>query len=148
LKKSIDKDFSLWYYICVIAYKDTTEGGSMKQYIDLFKTLSDETRLRIMVLLSEKELCVCQIEAALGLPQTKVSRHLTVLRYAGLAKDRRDGLWIYYSLAEPKNRVEENLFNCFRECLRKEESFKADLANMKKCIARPLEVIAEMVRKS
>lgn len=120
----------------------------MKQYVDLFKALSDETRLRIMVLLSEKELCVCQIEAALGLPQAKVSRHLTVLRYAGLAKDRRDGLWIYYSLAEPKNKVEENLFNCFRECLRKEKFFRVDLANMKKCIARPLETIAEMVRKS
>jgi len=120
----------------------------MKQYVDLFKALSDETRLRIMVLLSEKELCVCQIEAALGLPQAKVSRHLTVLRYAGLAKDRRDGLWIYYSLTEPKNKVEENLFECFRESLRKEESFRADLTNMKKCTAQPLDIIAEMVRKS
>jgi len=120
----------------------------MKQYVDLFKALSDETRLRIMVLLSERELCVCQIEAALGLPQTKVSRHLTVLRYAGLVRDRREGLWIYYSLTEPKNKVEENLFKCFRECLRNEESFRADLANMNKCTAQPLEVIAEMVRKS
>lgn len=120
----------------------------MKQYVDLFKALSDETRLRIMVLLSEKELCVCQIEAALGLPQAKVSRHLGVLRYAGLVKDRRDGLWIYYSLTEPKNKVEENLFECFRECLRKERFFRVDLANMKKCIAQPLDIIAEMVRKS
>jgi len=120
----------------------------MKQYIDLFRALSDETRLRIMVLLSEKELCVCQIEAALDLPQAKVSRHLTVLRYAGLVKDRREGLWIYYSLSEPKNKVEENLFQCFRECLRKEKFFRADLVNMKKCIAQPLEIIAEMVRKS
>jgi len=120
----------------------------MKKYADLFKALSDETRLRIMVLLSEKELCVCQIEATLGLPQAKVSRHLTVLRYAGLVKDRREGLWIYYSLTEPKNKLEENLFKCFRECLRKEESFRADLANMKKCIAQPLDVIVEMVRKS
>jgi ArsR family transcriptional regulator len=120
----------------------------MKQYVDLFKALSDETRLRIMVLLSEEELCVCQIEAALELPQAKVSRHLTVLRYAGLVKDRRDGLWIYYSLTEPRNKVEENLFECFRECLRKDKSFRTDLANMKKCIAQPLDVIAEMVRKS
>ncbi|MFQ5867959.1 MAG: ArsR/SmtB family transcription factor [bacterium] len=120
----------------------------MKQYVDLFKALSDETRLRIMVLLSEKELCVCQIEAALGLLQAKVSRHLTVLRYAGLVRDRRDGLWIYYSLVEPKNEVEENLFKCFRECLRKEKFFRTDLASMKKCVAQPLDVIAEMVRKS
>jgi ArsR family transcriptional regulator len=120
----------------------------MKQYVDLFRALSDETRLRIMVLLSEKELCVCQIEAALDLPQAKVSRHLAVLRYAGLVKDRREGLWIYYSLAEPRNEVEKSLFQCFRECLRKEKFFRVDLANMKKCIAQPLEIIAQLVRKS
>jgi hypothetical protein len=44
--------------------------------------------------------------------------------------------------------MEENLFECFRKCLRKDKSFRADLANMKKCIAQPLDVIAEMVRKS
>lgn len=119
----------------------------MKQYIDLFSALSDETRLRIAVLLSEKELCVCQIEAALGLPQAKVSRHLTVLRYAGLVKDRREGLWVYYSLAEPKNKLEENLFECLKECLRKEQSFRADLAKMKKCIVKPLDLVAEMAKK-
>ena len=119
----------------------------MKQYVDLFSALSDETRLRIMVLLSEKELCVCQIETALGLPQVKVSRHLAVLRYSGLVKDRRDGLWIYYSLAEPKNMVEENLFECFRKCLRKEKFFSSDLVNMKKCIGQPLEAVADMARK-
>jgi ArsR family transcriptional regulator len=118
----------------------------MKQYIDLFSALSDETRLRIIVLLSEKELCVCQIEAALGLPQAKVSRHLTVLRYASLVKDRRDGLWIYYSLAEPKNEIEKNLFECFRKCLRKEDAFKTDLSSMKKCIAKPLDLVADMAR--
>lgn len=119
----------------------------MKQYLSLFKALSDETRLRIVVLLSEKELCVCQIEAALELPQVKISRHLTVLRNSGLVKDRRDGLWIYYSLEEPRNKVEENLFKCFRECLRREEHFRVDLANMKKCIAQPLDAIAEMAKK-
>lgn len=119
----------------------------MKQYVALFKALSDETRLRIMVLLSEKELCVCQIEAALSLPQAKVSRHLTVLRYAGLVRIRRDGLWVYYSLKEPKNRVEEALFSCFRESLSKEKSFRMDLTNMKKCIAQPLDAIAEMAKK-
>ena len=120
----------------------------MKQYIDLFKALSDETRLRIMILISEKELCVCQIEAALELSQVKISRHLRILKDAGLLKDRRDGLWIYYSHTDPKNKVEENLFRCFREYLSKESSFRLDLSNMKKCIAKPLNVITEMVRKN
>lgn len=119
----------------------------MKQFVDLFKALSDETRLRIVTLLSEKELCVCQIEAALGLSQVKVSRHLTILRYTGLVNCRRDGLWIYYSLTEPKNKIEETLFTCFRECLRKEKFFSIDLANMKKCISKPLDVVANMAKK-
>jgi ArsR family transcriptional regulator len=118
----------------------------LKQYLDLFKALSDESRLRIVVLLSEKELCVCQIEAVLGLSQSKVSRHLTVLRQTGLVKDRRKGLWIYYSISEPKNEVEKNLFKCFREHLLKEANFRADLANMKKCITQPLDAISKIVR--
>jgi ArsR family transcriptional regulator len=83
----------------------------------------------------------------LGLPQAKVSRHLTVLRYAGLVKDRREGLWVYYSLSEPKNKLEENLFECFRKCLRKEDAFKTDLSSMRKCIAKPLDLVAEMSRE-
>lgn len=120
----------------------------MKQYIDLFKALSDETRLRIMVLLSEKELCVCQIEAALELSQVKISRHLAILRYTGLVKDRRNGLWIYYSLTEPKNKVEESLFKCFVEYLNKEKDFRADSASMKRCVAKPLSLIANAVRNN
>ena len=71
-------------------------------YTTLFKALSDETRLRIFLLLKE-ELCVCQIQVALAMSQTKVSRHLTVLRNAGLVTARRDGLWMYYSRAVPES---------------------------------------------
>ncbi len=111
----------------------------MKHYLNLFKALSDETRLRIVVLLSQKELCVCQIEEALKLSQVKVSRHLTVLKYSGLVEARRQGLWVYYSLKDPKNKVEENLFNSFNQYLSKEKELKADLANMKKCVRRPVD---------
>ena len=119
----------------------------MQQYVDLFKALADETRLRIAVLLSEKELCVCQIEAVLLLSQVKVSRHLTILRYAGLVKCRREGTWVYYSLTEPKNKIEEILFESFREHLRKEKFFSADISNMKDCISQPLKAVAEMSKK-
>ena len=109
----------------------------MKKYVDMFKALSDETRLRIIILLSEKELCVCQIEAALVLSQAKVSRHLTVLRHAGLVHARRNGLWIYYSIARPANCLEKKMFSCFKTCLRKETFFKKDLMSVKKCVAKP-----------
>jgi ArsR family transcriptional regulator, arsenate/arsenite/antimonite-responsive transcriptional repressor len=64
----------------------------------LFKALGDETRLRIVALLSHGELCVCHLQEALGLSQSNVSRHLSVLRAAGVVEDRRDGTWVYYRL--------------------------------------------------
>ena len=119
----------------------------MQQYVDLFKALADETRLRIVVLLSEKELCVCQIETALNLSQAKVSRHLTILRYSGLVRCRREGTWVYYSLAEPKNKIEENLFESFKKHLRKENFFSADISNMEECISQPLNIISKRSKK-
>lgn len=64
----------------------------------LFKALGDETRLRIVALLSHGELCVCHIQEGLQLPQPSVSRQLGVLRAAGLVEDRREGTWVYYRL--------------------------------------------------
>lgn len=111
----------------------------MKDELNLFGALSDETRLRIMVLLSEKELCVCQIEWALRLTQAKVSRHLTVLKNAGLVKDRREGLWVFYSLTEPKNELEKAIRKYLKDYFaKKHEIIKQDFMNLKKCIKKPL----------
>mgnify|MGYP001393550716 CR=1 FL=1 len=64
----------------------------------LFKAVSDPTRVRILAtILLAGELCGCHIEAALGLTQSRASRHLAVLRRAGLVVDRRDGAWVHYS---------------------------------------------------
>ncbi|UFS70614.1 metalloregulator ArsR/SmtB family transcription factor [Geomonas sp. RF6] len=80
----------------------------MKKHASLFKALSDETRLRILaLLLSEGELCVCDIIAALNLPQSTVSRHLAHLRNTELVNDRRCGLWIYYSINEENESKQE-----------------------------------------
>lgn len=65
----------------------------------LFKALGDETRLRIVALLSHGELCVCHLEAALALTQPNASRQLAVLRSAGVVEPRRQGNWTYYRLA-------------------------------------------------
>lgn len=112
----------------------------MKEELNLFKALADETRLRIMVLLSERELCVCQLEWALGLTQARVSRHLTTLKNVGLVKDRREGLWIFYSLTNPRNDLERAIYRYLKEYFtKKHDLFKKDLANMKKCVVKPLE---------
>ena len=71
----------------------------MKKRAQIFKALGDETRLRIMSLLIDGgELCVCDIMAALNLPQSTVSRHLANLRNAGLVDDRRQGIWMNYRI--------------------------------------------------
>ncbi len=64
----------------------------------LGQALSDETRLRILKLLAQRELCVCELEAVLGMTQSRVSTNLAILRNAGLVRDRRDGRWVFYSL--------------------------------------------------
>ena len=70
----------------------------MNELTTVFKALSDETRLRIIKLLEQGELCVCDITAALDMVQPKVSFHLSALKDAGLIKDRKQGKWIHYSL--------------------------------------------------
>src|SRR5512134_541647 len=70
----------------------------MKGLLTTFKSLSEETRLRILKLLERGELCVCDIVAALDMVQPKVSFHLNVLKESGFLKDRKQGRWIHYSL--------------------------------------------------
>jgi ArsR family transcriptional regulator len=68
----------------------------------LFKALADETRLRILKLLEVREMCVCEVMVALALTQPTASHHLGILENAGLVKDRKEGKWVFYSLADAK----------------------------------------------
>ncbi|MGE0460331.1 MAG: ArsR/SmtB family transcription factor [Vicinamibacterales bacterium] len=65
----------------------------------VYAALADPTRLRILSLLKDGEVCVCDIHASLGVPQPTASRHLAYLRRTGLVGARRDGVWMHYSLA-------------------------------------------------
>lgn len=66
---------------------------------NVFKALADKTRLRILALLGNNEVCVCHIHDSLGLPQPTVSRHLAYLRKSGLVAARRDGVWMHYQVS-------------------------------------------------
>jgi ArsR family transcriptional regulator, arsenate/arsenite/antimonite-responsive transcriptional repressor len=70
----------------------------MQELLGIFKALSEETRLRILKLLENGELCVCDIVAALDMVQPKVSFHLAALKEAGFIKDRKEGKWTHYRL--------------------------------------------------
>src|SRR5256885_16903455 len=65
----------------------------------LFRALGDDTRVRIVALLSHGELCVCHVQEALGLTQPNASRQLGILKNAGVVESRREGTWTYYKLA-------------------------------------------------
>jgi len=70
----------------------------MQDLIKAMKALSDETRLRILKVLLERECCVCEIMQALDISQSRASRNLRILQNAGFLKERRDGVWIIYSV--------------------------------------------------
>ena len=70
----------------------------MYKFIKATKALSDETRLRMLNLLLERECCVCEVMQVLNISQTRASRNLSLLYDAGFLKQRREGLWAYYSI--------------------------------------------------
>ena len=99
--------------------------------VQVLKALSDETRLRILNLLCHGELCVCQIEEILGVGQSKASRHLAHLRSAELVRDRREGQWVYYSLAQPQGLLQRRLWEWLRDAGDEVPRGKADLTALR-----------------
>ncbi len=91
---------------------------STGQLAALLRACADQTRLRLLNLLArEGEVCVCHLVEILGTNQPKVSRHLACLKRAGLVSDRRDGLWIYYRLADSLNEQSGRLMEYLTSCL-------------------------------
>jgi len=90
----------------------------MKKQARFFKALADETRLQILwLLMAKEELCVCDIMRALGITQSKASRHLRYLFNVGLVSDRREGVWMNYRLALPSGSNREKFVQLLEEML-------------------------------
>lgn len=75
-----------------------TEVERHEKLLHTFKALSEESRIRILMLLKHGELCVCDIAENLDMTQPNISFHLSMLKETGLIRDRKQGRWIYYSL--------------------------------------------------
>jgi ArsR family transcriptional regulator, arsenate/arsenite/antimonite-responsive transcriptional repressor len=96
----------------------------------LFKALGDESRLRIVALLSHRELCVCHLEAALGLSQPNASRQLAVLKNAGVVDARREGSWVYYRLATQRDEACRRHLRALVSSFAKQPSLARDVAKV------------------
>ena len=72
----------------------------LKEYLKVIKALSDGNRTKIVKMLAQKEMCVCEMKTALKMAQPSVSKHLKILEEAGLVESRKEGMWVNYSLPE------------------------------------------------
>lgn len=102
----------------------------MDELTNYFKLLSDETRLRIMVLLYHRELCVCQLCGITGISQPNISKHLGRLRDSGLVKDERKEQYIFYSL-NMKDKLFEKILKNIVENIEEYTILKSDIEKSK-----------------
>jgi ArsR family transcriptional regulator, arsenate/arsenite/antimonite-responsive transcriptional repressor len=105
----------------------------MTGYEQIFKALSDQNRLRLMRLLvvTDQQVCVCELMDAVGLPQYQVSRHLIILKNAGLVSSERKGIWIYYSPSMAGVSFNQRLFDLLKDQVT-EKIFSQDEKKLKK----------------
>ena len=92
----------------------------------VFKALADPTRIRILGLLASGEICVCHIHESLRLSQPLVSRHLAYLRRSGLVETRKEGLWVYYRLADASDPVHAAIRSAVVQALGEADAVRRD----------------------
>jgi len=94
--------------------------------VQIYQCLCDPTRLRILHLLGDGELCVCHFQEILGEPQVKVSKHLAYLRTHGLVESRKEANWMIYRLpSNPSDELSANLA-CLQDCVTEDPVFRRD----------------------
>ena len=97
----------------------------MREFIKVMKALSDPNRVKMIKLLQRRVLCVCEIQAALGLAQSTASKHLKILEEAGLIEYRKEGLWVNYRLADgAKSPYVASLLGNLRHWLEEDEEVR------------------------
>ena len=102
-----------------------------------FQALGDRTRLRLLNLMGDQELCVCYFVEILGSPQPKISRHLAYLRRAGIVSARRDGKWMHYRIVMPPHQAAAQILRQLLASLRQEPSLQTDRDRLSKACCAP-----------
>lgn len=112
-------------------------GGKDYNIELLFKALADRTRLRLISLMGDDEICVCFHVEVLNISQPKISRHLAYLRRAGLVTSRREGKWIHYRVVEPPDPHAAKIFSEVRAWLASDPAMERDRARLTKLCCAP-----------
>jgi ArsR family transcriptional regulator len=103
----------------------------------LFRALADPTRLRLLNLSADREICVCYFVEILAISQPKVSRHLAYLRKAGIVASRRDGRWMHYKLAMPQNAAAAAVLRETLKHLRDNAEMRRDISRLSSACCAP-----------
>jgi ArsR family transcriptional regulator len=112
----------------------------------LFQALGDRTRVRLLNLMAEGEVCVCFFVEVLGEPQPKISRHLAYLRTAGLVKTRREAKWMHYRIAPPTHPAARNAFNAVLQTFVEDRELQRDRVALAKACCSPR--VPEQLRRA
>ena len=137
--------------LCVCMYRYASLLISVKPYIIrdmprkekpfpldlLFRALADRTRLRLLNLIADKEICVCYFVEILRISQPKISRHLAYLRRAGIVAARRQGRWMHYRLVAPRDAVASAILKETLAHLRQLPDMQGDLAKLETACCNP-----------
>jgi ArsR family transcriptional regulator len=107
-----------------------------------FQALGDRTRLRLLNLMGEQEICVCYFVEVLGEPQPKISRHLAYLRRAGLVAARREGKWMHYRLVMPPHAGAAQILRETLGWMNADKAMQADRARLTKACCAPEKFVA------
>ena len=108
-------------------------------FVLFFRALADRTRLRLLNLIGDSEVCVCYFVDILKTSQPKISRHLAYLRDAGIVSARRDGKWMHYRIAELEDPTAKRLLGDVLERLKSEEAMRTERGKLEKicCSTKP-----------
>ncbi|MFL6437032.1 MAG: ArsR/SmtB family transcription factor [Terriglobales bacterium] len=107
----------------------------------LFRALADPTRLRLVNLMSEQEICVCYFTEVIGAPQPKISRHLAYLRRAGLVAARRQGKWMHYRLTVPNDAHAASILKSALTALKENNEMQRDRERLNRACCGPKSLV-------
>lgn len=106
-----------------------------------FQALGDTTRLRLLNLMGDREICVCYFVEILNSPQPKISRHLAYLRKAGIVAARREGKWMHYRIVMPPHAGAAEVLKQTMETLRSEKAMQNDSARLARACCAPAAIV-------